>query len=68
LSGKGTLTTEAFPFDLDTTSIGLTVMKRDKGVVGSVMDEMLQYMDSDGIIMVIAHQFAPPCLHSKFPV
>ncbi|KAJ7924857.1 Haloacid dehalogenase-like hydrolase-domain-containing protein [Mycena leptocephala] len=49
--GKGTLTTEAFPFDLDTTSIGLTVMKRDKGVVGSVMDEMLQYMDSDGIIM-----------------
>ncbi|KAJ6586968.1 HAD-like domain-containing protein [Mycena vulgaris] len=49
--GKGTLTTEAFPFDLDTTSIGLTVMKRDKEVVGSVMDEMLQYIDSDGIVL-----------------
>ncbi|KAJ7096276.1 Haloacid dehalogenase-like hydrolase-domain-containing protein [Mycena epipterygia] len=50
-SGKGTLTTEAFPFDLDTTSIGLTVMKRDKEVVSSVMDEMLQYIDSDGIVL-----------------
>ncbi|KAJ7497338.1 HAD-like domain-containing protein [Mycena latifolia] len=51
--GKGTLTTEAFPFDLDTTSIGLTVMQRDKEVVTSVMDEMLQYMDSDGIVLVM---------------
>ncbi|KAJ6499937.1 Haloacid dehalogenase-like hydrolase-domain-containing protein [Mycena vitilis] len=49
--GKGTLTTEAFPFDLDTTSLGLTVMKRDKEVAGSVMDEMLQYKDSDGIVL-----------------
>ncbi|KAJ6593944.1 Haloacid dehalogenase-like hydrolase-domain-containing protein [Mycena capillaripes] len=49
--GKGTLTTEAFPFDLDTTSLGLTVMKRDKEVVRSVMDEMLQYIDSDGIVL-----------------
>lgn len=51
-SGKGTLTTEAFPFDLDTTSIGLTVMERDEEVVMSVMDEMLQYIDSDGIVLV----------------
>ncbi|KAJ7287489.1 HAD-like domain-containing protein [Mycena rebaudengoi] len=49
--GKGTLTTEAFPFDLDTTSIGLTVMQRDEEVVRSVMDEMLQYIDSDGIVL-----------------
>ncbi|KAJ7783223.1 Haloacid dehalogenase-like hydrolase-domain-containing protein [Mycena metata] len=49
--GKGTLTTEAFPFDLDTTSIGLTVMERDEEVVMSVMDEMLQYIDSDGIVL-----------------
>ncbi|KAJ7703151.1 Haloacid dehalogenase-like hydrolase-domain-containing protein [Mycena rosella] len=48
---KGILTTEVFPFDLDTTSIGLTVMKRDKDVVNSVMDEMLQYIDSDGIVL-----------------
>ncbi|KAJ7132762.1 Haloacid dehalogenase-like hydrolase-domain-containing protein [Mycena crocata] len=49
--GEGTLTTEAFPFDLDTTSIGLTVMERDKEVVNSVMNEMLQYTDSDGIVL-----------------
>ncbi|KAJ7770199.1 HAD-like domain-containing protein [Mycena maculata] len=49
--GKGTLTTEAFPSDLDTTSIGLTVMQRDKEVANSVMDEMLQYIDSDGIVL-----------------
>ncbi|KAJ7462352.1 Haloacid dehalogenase-like hydrolase-domain-containing protein [Mycena galericulata] len=49
--GKGTLTTEAFPFDLDTTSIGLTVLDRDKEVINSVMDEMLQYIDSDGIVL-----------------
>ncbi|KAJ6499258.1 Haloacid dehalogenase-like hydrolase-domain-containing protein [Mycena sanguinolenta] len=49
--GKGTLTTETFPFDLDTTSLGLTVIKSEKEVANSVMDEMLQYIDSDGIIM-----------------
>ncbi|KAF7376184.1 Alpha-D-glucose-1-phosphate phosphatase YihX [Mycena sanguinolenta] len=53
--GKGTLTTETFPFDLDTTSLGLTVMKSDKEVANSVMDEMLQYIDSDGIVLVIIH-------------
>ncbi|KAJ7251471.1 Haloacid dehalogenase-like hydrolase-domain-containing protein [Mycena haematopus] len=50
-SGKGTLTTETFPFDLDTTSLGLTVVKNDKEVASSVMDEMLQYIDSDGIVL-----------------
>ncbi|KAJ6625602.1 Haloacid dehalogenase-like hydrolase-domain-containing protein [Mycena sp. CBHHK59/15] len=49
--GKGTLTTETFPFDLDTTSIALTVLKRDKEVACSVMDEMLQYTDADGIVL-----------------
>ncbi|EAU91227.1 hypothetical protein CC1G_06862 [Coprinopsis cinerea okayama7 len=48
--GKGQLTTEAFPFDIDTTSLGLTVMKRNFSTAHSVMDEMLQYVDSDGII------------------
>jgi uncharacterized protein YlxP (DUF503 family) len=46
------LTTEDFPFDVDTTSIALTVLKRDQAVANSVMDEMLQYVDPDGIIQV----------------
>ena len=51
-AGKGQLTTEEFPFDLDTTSLGLTVLRRDKEVASSVMDEMLEYVDTDGIIQV----------------
>ncbi|RDB25337.1 Alpha-D-glucose-1-phosphate phosphatase YihX [Hypsizygus marmoreus] len=48
--GKGQLTTEQFPFDLDTTSLGLTVLRRDKELASSVIDEMLEYVDTDGII------------------
>ncbi|EGO25300.1 hypothetical protein SERLADRAFT_448283 [Serpula lacrymans var. lacrymans S7.9] len=48
--GKPLLTTEDFPFDLDTTSLGLTVLKCPEDVATSVMDEMLEYVDDDGII------------------
>ncbi|KAH0536546.1 hypothetical protein FGG08_006596 [Glutinoglossum americanum] len=40
----------SFPPDLDTTSIGLTVIKRDEEVVHSVLDEMMEYTNADGII------------------
>ncbi|KAK7064910.1 alpha-D-glucose-1-phosphate phosphatase YihX [Favolaschia claudopus] len=49
--GKGVLTTESYPFDFDTTAVALTVLERDKEVIKSVMDEMLEYIDSDGIIL-----------------
>ncbi|KAI0310794.1 HAD-like domain-containing protein [Amylostereum chailletii] len=45
-----TLTTAEFPFDFDTTSIGLTALGHDREVVHSVMNEMLQYRNEDGII------------------
>ncbi|KAH7926721.1 HAD-like protein [Leucogyrophana mollusca] len=48
--GKPLLTTEEFPFDLDTTSLGLTVTSCSSAVANSVMDEMLEYIDDDGII------------------
>ncbi|KAL5484768.1 hypothetical protein ACEPAI_7410 [Sanghuangporus weigelae] len=45
------MTTEEFPFDLDTTSIGLTVCTHvDLETKMSVMDEMLAYVNQDGII------------------
>ncbi|KAJ6564821.1 hypothetical protein B0H19DRAFT_942055, partial [Mycena capillaripes] len=44
--------TESYPCDLDTTSLALIIMDRDERVVQSVMDEMLKYVDSDGIILV----------------
>lgn len=40
------------PFDLDTTSLALTVVEADKVVVSAVMTEMLRYLDGDGIIQV----------------
>ncbi|KAG2074605.1 hypothetical protein BDR04DRAFT_1173187 [Suillus decipiens] len=48
--GKPLLTTEEFPSDLDTTSLGLTVMGGPEDVAHSVMDDMLDYIDDDGII------------------
>ncbi|KAG2111261.1 Haloacid dehalogenase-like hydrolase-domain-containing protein [Suillus discolor] len=47
---KPLLTTEEFPFDLDTTSLGLTVTNSPEDVAHSVMDDMLDYIDDDGII------------------
>ena len=45
------LTTANFPFDLDTTSIGLTVSNHvDHETKMGVMDEMLTYLNKDGII------------------
>ncbi|KAK7008124.1 alpha-D-glucose-1-phosphate phosphatase YihX [Favolaschia claudopus] len=49
--GKGVLTTESYPFDFDTTAVALTVLERDKEVIKSVMNEMLEYIDSDGIVL-----------------
>jgi hypothetical protein len=57
MSGKPLLTTQEFLFDLDTTSIGLTVTHSGKDIVTSAMDEMLQYMDADGIIQVSLPSF-----------
>ncbi|KAJ8518255.1 hypothetical protein ONZ45_g4647 [Pleurotus djamor] len=48
--GKGQLTTEEFPYDLDTTSLGLTVIKPSPVIVHSVMDDMLAFVNPDGII------------------
>lgn len=49
--GNGVFTTEAFPCDLDSTSIGLTVTAHvDEVTKHSVLDEMLTYKNEDGII------------------
>ncbi|KAI0373913.1 HAD-like protein [Pilatotrama ljubarskyi] len=39
-----------FPDDVDTTSVALTVLRPERVVVDSVLDEMLQYVDADGIM------------------
>ncbi|OBZ67213.1 hypothetical protein A0H81_12852 [Grifola frondosa] len=47
--GKGILTHERLPDDLDTTSLGLIVTKPPKEHVNSLMDEMLEYLSDDGL-------------------
>ncbi|KAF8910343.1 Haloacid dehalogenase-like hydrolase-domain-containing protein [Mucidula mucida] len=48
--GKGQLTTENFPDDMDTTSLGCTIMQRDKSLVSGILDEILEYVDSYGVV------------------
>jgi hypothetical protein len=51
-SGKPKLTTDYFPNDLDTTSIALTTLRMKDEVAASVLDEMLQYVNEDGLVLV----------------
>ena len=43
---------KSFPPDIDTTSLALTVLKPNQDIIFSVMDELLQYLDTDGIVQV----------------
>ena len=38
---------------MDTTSVALTILRPDQEVVSSILDEMLEYVDADGIMQVI---------------
>ena len=51
LAGKP-LFSESFPDDMDTTSVALTVLRPDRALVNSILDEMLEYVDADGIMQV----------------
>lgn len=65
IAGKPLFTTDEFPEDLDTTSIGLMITQTDDHVVHSVLDEMLQCMTEDGINMV---KFLCRHPHSACPI
>lgn len=49
--GKPLLTTAEFPYDLDTTSLAMTILQPDREVVEAVLEEMLEYRNEDGIIL-----------------
>ncbi|KAI0775839.1 HAD-like protein [Trametes elegans] len=44
------LFSESFPDDVDTTSVALTVLRPDRALVDSILDEMLNFVDEDGIM------------------
>lgn len=56
LGRKGVLTKTDFPDDLDTTSLGLTIMGASEDVKHSILDQMLQYRNPDGIVQVSTSQ------------
>lgn len=47
-SGKPKYTTDEYPPDLDTTSLGMIAFPPDKEVAHSILDGMLNYVDEDG--------------------
>jgi hypothetical protein len=51
-TGEPVLTVSPFPDDLNATSTGLTVIERDESLTSSIMDEMLDYVNKDGIMQV----------------
>jgi hypothetical protein len=50
--GSPLFTIGEFPADFDTTALGLTVMNTDEHTVLSIIDEMLEHLNADGIIQV----------------
>ncbi|KAJ7579160.1 Haloacid dehalogenase-like hydrolase-domain-containing protein [Mycena floridula] len=48
--GPSVLTTADYPSDFDTTSLGLTVMRVEASIANPIMDDMLRYINKDGII------------------
>jgi hypothetical protein len=53
--GPPVLTQAQFPSDMDTTSLGITILNRPPHVANLVMDEMLQYRSAGGIMQVGDH-------------
>lgn len=46
------LTDSNFPDDLDTTTLAFLGLEMAKEVTKSVMDDMLKYINSDGLLLV----------------
>ncbi|KAF8502428.1 HAD-like protein [Hysterangium stoloniferum] len=63
--GKGVLTTDKFPDDLDTTSLGLTITHYDDKTAHAILDKMLEFVNSDGILQTYFDKRRPridPCV------
>jgi hypothetical protein len=50
--GTPVLTQTKFPDDMDTTSLGITILRRPPHVANLVMDKMLEYRTPDGLMQV----------------
>lgn len=50
--GPPVLTTDTYPDDLDTTTLALLKLDVTEDVKHKTMDDMLQYMNPDGLVYV----------------
>ena len=57
MSEKEQVTTEKSSFDVDTTSLGLTILRREKHLAAPVLDKIVKYFESDGSILVSSQRF-----------
>ena len=58
MSAEEQVTTEKGPFDVDTTSLGLTILRREKHLAAPVLDEIVEYFESDGNMLVSSQRFS----------
>jgi len=52
MSAEEQVTTEKSPFDVDTTSLGLTTLRCEKHLAAPVLDQIAEYFESDDNILV----------------
>ncbi|KAJ5085721.1 HAD-like domain-containing protein [Penicillium argentinense] len=52
-------TSDTYPEDLDTTSLGLLTMPPDPAIVHSILDEMHEYIDEDGNVQAYFDKSRP---------
>ncbi|KAJ5745274.1 Haloacid dehalogenase-like hydrolase-domain-containing protein [Penicillium odoratum] len=57
--GKPLLTTQEFPFDLDTTSAALIIQDHSNEHINFMLDDMLGFMSSEGLIMTFYDKSRP---------
>ncbi|PKY05793.1 HAD-like protein [Aspergillus campestris IBT 28561] len=58
-SGTPKYTTTQYPDDVDTTSLALASMPYSPEVVHSILDEMLDYVDEDGLVQLYLDRSRP---------
>ncbi|KAK9850940.1 HAD-like protein [Penicillium brevicompactum] len=58
-SGKPKYTSQVYPDDMDTTALGLVVLDYETEVAHSILDEMLNYVNEEGLVQIYTDKSRP---------
>ncbi|KAL4951902.1 HAD-like protein [Aspergillus filifer] len=58
-SGKPKFTSQVYPDDMDTTALALGILDYEPVLAHSIIDEMLSYVNEDGLILTYADKTRP---------